>query len=53
MARDYVAALPADRFPNLVALADQFALVDADTRFNLLLDIYIEGLARHAAAHGP
>lgn len=53
MARDYVSALPADRFPNLVALADQFTLVDADRRFDLLLDIYIEGLARHAAAHGP
>jgi AcrR family transcriptional regulator len=53
MARDYVAALPADRFPNLVALADHFALVDADRRFDLLLDIYIEGLARHAAPHAP
>jgi AcrR family transcriptional regulator len=47
--RDYIAALPADRFPNMTALAGEFALADPDERFELLLDIFIDGLARHAA----
>jgi hypothetical protein len=49
MARDYLASLPTDRFPN-VALADHFAITDPEQRFNLLLDIFVEGLARRAAA---
>jgi AcrR family transcriptional regulator len=48
MARDYVAALPADRFPNLVAVADYHAISDPDLRFELLLDIYVEGLSKRA-----
>jgi TetR/AcrR family transcriptional regulator, tetracycline repressor protein len=48
IARDYVAALPADRFPNLVAVADHFAIGDPDERFELLLDLFVEGLARRA-----
>jgi AcrR family transcriptional regulator len=46
MARDYLASLPPERFPNLVALADQFTLIDQDYRFELLLDLYVEGLTR-------
>jgi AcrR family transcriptional regulator len=48
MARDYVAALPRDRFPHLVAVAGHFADTDADERFELLLDIFVSGLARRA-----
>jgi len=46
--RDYIASLPVAEFPNMVALADQFALVDQDHRFELLLDLYVDGLARRA-----
>jgi AcrR family transcriptional regulator len=50
MARDYIAALPTQSFPNMVGLADEFALADRDERFDLLIDIFVDGLARHAAA---
>jgi AcrR family transcriptional regulator len=50
MARDYLASLPAAEFPNLVALADHFAITDPERRFELLLDLYVEGLARRARA---
>jgi AcrR family transcriptional regulator len=44
-ARDYLAALPPDRFPHLAELADHF--VDgADERFELLLDLFVDGLAQ-------
>jgi len=49
MARDYVASLPAAQFPNMTALADEFALSDPDERFDLLIDIFIDGLSRRAA----
>jgi len=53
MARDYVAALPTDRFPNMVAVADYYAISDADRRFSLLIDLYVDGLAaRVQAANG-
>jgi AcrR family transcriptional regulator len=48
MARDYVASLPRDRFPNLVAVAGHFAAGDQDERFELLLDIFVTGLAQRA-----
>ena len=48
MARDYIAALPADRFPNLVAVAEHFAFADNDKRFALLIDLYVDGLAQRA-----
>jgi hypothetical protein len=47
-ARDYVASLPADQFPHLVALAGQFGDFNPDARFELLLDIFVDGLARRA-----
>ena len=50
MARDYIASLPASLFPNMTSLASEFALADPDERFELLLDIFIDGLARRAAA---
>ncbi len=50
MARDYIASLPAQFFPNLVGLADEVAFADADERFELLIDIFVDGLARRAAA---
>jgi TetR/AcrR family tetracycline transcriptional repressor len=44
----YVGSLPPERFPNLVALAHEFAADDLDTRFELLLDIFVDGLAQRA-----
>ncbi len=49
MARDYIASLPAAQFPNMTALADEFGLANPDERFELLIDIFVDGLARHAA----
>jgi len=49
MARDYIASLPAGQFPTMVGLADEFAFADADERFELLIDIFVDGLARHGA----
>jgi hypothetical protein len=48
LARDYIASLPAGQFPTMVSLADEFAFADADERFELLIDIFVDGLARHA-----
>jgi AcrR family transcriptional regulator len=50
LARDYVASLPAEHFPHVVSLADEFAFADADERFEMLIDIFVDGLARRAAA---
>ncbi len=48
LASAYIGGLPAQRFPNLVALADEFAYADPDERFELLIDIFTDGLARLA-----
>jgi TetR/AcrR family tetracycline transcriptional repressor len=53
MARDYIASLPADLFPTMTGLAGEFAFADPDERFNLLIDIFVDGLARRAAAAAP
>lgn len=45
---DYIASLPGDRFPNLVALADEFAKTDLDGCFELLIAIFIAGLTEWA-----
>jgi len=49
MGRDYIASLPSEHFPNLVAVADHFAISDPEVRFELLIDLFVEGLARRAA----
>lgn len=50
MARDYIASLPVEQFPTMVSLAGEFAFADPDERFEMLIGIFIEGLARRAAA---
>ncbi|HSJ44841.1 MAG TPA: TetR/AcrR family transcriptional regulator [Euzebyales bacterium] len=45
---EYFASLPGDRFPNLVAVAGTFTLGDADERFELLVDLFVDGLAARA-----
>jgi AcrR family transcriptional regulator len=49
-ARDYVASLPADRFPHLIELAGHFAGPGRDQEFELLLDLFVDGLAQRAAS---
>jgi len=44
----YFASLPGDRFPNLVAVADEFAQTDWDDRFEQLIRIFIDGLTAQA-----
>ena len=44
----YFASLPGDRFPNLAAAAGEFAKTDFDERFELLIRIFINGLAAQA-----
>jgi AcrR family transcriptional regulator len=48
LASSYLAALPPERFPNLVALAGEFSYADPNERFELLIDIFVDGLARLA-----
>lgn len=47
--RDYFASLPRDRFPNLVAVAGTFTEGDADERFDLLVDLFVDGLIARAS----
>lgn len=47
--RDYFAAMPADRFPNFVALADLLVEGDETDRFEFGLDVLVSGLAAVAA----
>ena len=51
MVQGYFESLPADRFPNLTEVAPAFAMSDQDARFELLLDLFVEGLARRAESH--
>lgn len=44
----YFASLPGDRFPNLVAVAGEFAKTDFDERFEQLIAIFIDGLTGRA-----
>jgi hypothetical protein len=40
---------PVGHFPTTVSLADEFAFAGDDERFEMLIGIFIEGLARRAA----
>jgi hypothetical protein len=41
----YYASLPGDRFPHMTAAAGEFAKTNFDERFELLIRIFIDGLA--------
>jgi AcrR family transcriptional regulator len=47
--RDFFAALPADRFPNLVALSGSLTEGDGEERFEFGLEVLIRGLAAVSA----
>jgi AcrR family transcriptional regulator len=49
MVRGYLESLPAGEFPNLTEVADHFAVTDQDARFELLLDLFVDGLAARAS----
>jgi AcrR family transcriptional regulator len=49
MVGGYLRSLPADQFPNLAAVGQHFAMADQDARFELLLDLFVDGLAAKAA----
>ena len=49
-ARAYIAELPTDRFPNLVVVAEHFHHADNDQSFELLIDVFVDGLAARASA---
>jgi AcrR family transcriptional regulator len=50
MASSYIASLPSERFPNMVEVADQYQAIDPDESFELLLDLFVDGLAERAAS---
>jgi AcrR family transcriptional regulator len=50
MVRSYLAALPSEQFSNLKSVADHFAITDQNARFELLLDLFVDGLAARAKA---
>ena len=45
----YIASLPPDQFPNLTAVAGHCTDDDPDQRFELLIDLFVDGLAQRAA----
>jgi AcrR family transcriptional regulator len=48
-ARAYVAQLPTERFPNLIAVAEHLDYADNDQTFDLLLELFVDGLAARAS----
>ncbi|TMR06498.1 TetR/AcrR family transcriptional regulator [Actinomadura soli] len=51
--RDFFKALPADRYPNVVAMADELTETGGDARFEFGLDILIRGIASYVDAPEP
>ena len=47
--REYFGALPAERFPNLVAMAQAMTEGSGDERFAFAIDLMVDGLARYAS----
>jgi AcrR family transcriptional regulator len=48
MVGGYLRSLPAEQFPNLSEVGQHFAMADQDARFELLLDLFVDGLAAKA-----
>ncbi|HEY7257047.1 MAG TPA: TetR/AcrR family transcriptional regulator [Solirubrobacterales bacterium] len=53
MVGGYLSSLPSDQFPNLTEVGRHFAMVDQDARFELLLELFVDGLAQRASDSGP
>jgi AcrR family transcriptional regulator len=52
MVHSYLTSLPTEQFSNLREVAEHFAITDQDARFELLLDLFVDGLAARVAAGG-
>ena len=50
MVRTYFESLPDEQFSNLKEVAKHFAMTDQDARFDLLLDLFVDGIAARAAS---
>jgi AcrR family transcriptional regulator len=49
MAGDYIGSLPPDLFPYMTSMAREFMVADPDERFEMLIDIFVDGLVKRAA----
>jgi len=50
MVQTYFSSLPDEQFSNLKELAEHFAMTDQDARFDLLIDLFVDGIAARAAS---
>jgi AcrR family transcriptional regulator len=50
MVRTYFTSLPSEEFSNLKELAEHFAITDQDARFELLIELFVDGLAARVAS---
>src|SRR3954471_12498576 len=50
MVRTYFESLPDEEFSNLKQVAEHFAMTDQDARFDLLIDLFVDGIAARAAS---
>ena len=50
MVKTYFSSLPDDQFSNLKEVAEHFAISDQDARFDLLIDLFVDGIAARAAS---
>jgi AcrR family transcriptional regulator len=50
LVRTYFQSLPDAQFSNLKQVAEHFAMADQDARFDLLIDLFVDGIAARAAS---
>jgi AcrR family transcriptional regulator len=50
MVKTYFSSLPDDQFSNLKEVAEHFAITDQDARFDLLIDLFVDGISARAAS---
>jgi AcrR family transcriptional regulator len=50
MVRTYFESLPEEQFSNLKQVAEYFSMTDQDARFDLLIDLFVDGIAARAVA---
>ena len=50
MVKTYFSSLPDDEFSNLKEVAEHFAITDQDARFDLLIDLFVDGISARATS---
>lgn len=50
MVQTYFTSLPDEQFSNLKQLAEHFAITDQNARFDLLIDLFVDGIAARSAS---